>query len=51
MEIHHLVGLDDGGPKYDLNNLVAYCRSCHIDVHRKPVYEWQRRWQVLVDSL
>ena len=30
MEIHHLVGLENGGAKYDLDNLQTLCAKCHI---------------------
>jgi 5-methylcytosine-specific restriction endonuclease McrA len=29
LEVHHIVGLQDGGSEYDLNNLITLCSSCH----------------------
>jgi 5-methylcytosine-specific restriction enzyme A len=34
LQVHHIVSLDDGGAKYDLNNLITLCSSCHNARHR-----------------
>jgi 5-methylcytosine-specific restriction protein A len=28
-EVHHKVAMEDGGAKYDMNNLVSTCNPCH----------------------
>jgi len=28
--VHHIHPVNDGGAKYDINNLVTLCRSCHM---------------------
>jgi 5-methylcytosine-specific restriction enzyme A len=28
-EVHHKVAMEDGGAKYDLDNLVSTCKPCH----------------------
>ena len=30
LEVDHVVRLEDGGPEYDLDNLQALCRGCHV---------------------
>ena len=51
LEADHRIPLEDGGALYDLDNLQALCRSCHIaksrgeqTVHETPpeVLEWRR---------
>lgn len=29
LAVHHIVSLEAGGAKYDLNNLITLCSSCH----------------------
>ena len=36
MEVHHLQAVQNGGSDA-LSNLITYCRSCHIALHRKPI--------------
>lgn len=33
-EVHHIVRIADGGAEFDVDNLAAVCRSCHINHHR-----------------
>ena len=33
LEVHHRVALEDGGSKYDLDNLEVRCRPCHFGAH------------------
>jgi len=28
-EVHHKVAMEDGGPEYDLTNLISACKPCH----------------------
>jgi hypothetical protein len=32
-EVHHKVAMEDGGAKYDLDNLVSTCKPCHSREH------------------
>ena len=34
LEAHHVRRLEDGGDPYDLTNVIALCRNCHIEHHR-----------------
>jgi 5-methylcytosine-specific restriction endonuclease McrA len=34
LEVHHIVSLEDGGARYDLNNLITLCSSCHLAAGR-----------------
>lgn len=33
-EVHHIIPISEGG-KHDKNNLMAVCRECHDEIHRK----------------
>ena len=33
-EVHHIIPICEGG-KHDKNNLMAVCRECHDEIHRK----------------
>ena len=35
LEAHHVTDLADGGSAWDMDNLAAYCRSCHIAHHQE----------------
>ena len=50
LEVHHRTALQDGGKPYDLANLVAYCRGCHVETHR-PSRPIQEAWAAAVDEL
>ena len=45
VEVHHIKALVDGGAPFDLTNLEARCRDCHIDTHANP---GRRAWRRLV---
>ena len=51
LEAHHLVRIEDGGPKYCLSNLEARCRSCHISEHRRPLTPGEQEWAAFVREL
>ena len=51
LEAHHIIDLDQGGAEYDLSNIRAYCRDCHIAHHRKPLSPEREAWRVLVAEL
>ena len=51
LEVHHRVPLHRGGAPYDPANLVALCRGCHIDAHRRPVTAAEQAWRDLVAAL
>ena len=36
-EVHHKVAMEDGGAKYDLENLVSTCKPCHSRETRREV--------------
>ena len=50
LEVHHLEPLHKGGSN-DVGNLVALCRSCHIQAHRRPVSAEQKKWQEFAKEL
>lgn len=35
LHAHHITPVSEGGPKYDLDNLVTLCAPCHWDRHSK----------------
>ena len=47
MEVHHLQAVQHGGSD-DLSNLLTYCRSCHIALHRKPI---PGGWEAIRNSM
>ena len=55
LEIDHVVPLDAGGAVYDMDNLQALCRGCHIDKtageNRNPVPREVAEWRDLVAEL
>ena len=52
LEAHHVKALEDGGAAFELTNLRAVCRGCHIALHmaerdsRLP--DFVKRWRELV---
>jgi 5-methylcytosine-specific restriction protein A len=36
-EVHHRTAMEDGGPAYDLANLVSTCKPCHSTETRREV--------------
>ena len=52
LEAHHVKRLEDGGDPWDLNNILSYCRGCHID-HHKPdnMLPGRRPWRDFVEEL
>ena len=51
LEVHHLVALRDGGAALDLDNLVSWCTSCHIEHHRVEVSPERQAWRDSVAAL
>lgn len=58
LEVHHVQALEAGGDPYDLGNLAAICRSCHIGLHRQDnidrqaaLYPQAAAWRRAVDDL
>ena len=43
-EVHHVQSLADGGDPFNIANLEARCRDCHLTAHLDPV---QRAWRAL----
>ena len=52
LEVHHIVPLHQGGAGYDLDNLEAMCRGCHIAVtaegNRRKLSPAEEAWGRLV---
>ena len=52
-QVHHRVPIAMGGSIWDEKNLIAICRSCHLEMHRKIEAErlpiWQRKLYDLID--
>lgn len=40
--VDHIIGINEGGPSFDINNLQGMCHSCHS---RKTLREGRRREQ------
>jgi 5-methylcytosine-specific restriction endonuclease McrA len=36
-EVHHKVAMEEGGAKYDLDNLISACKPCHSRETRREV--------------
>ena len=57
LEVDHIEPLAEGGAVYDLTNLQALCRHCHIEktrgenLARRPVPPEVRKWRDLVAEL
>ena len=54
VQVHHRVPVSLGGDIWGLDNLIALCRSCHLEMHRQIEVErlpaWQRRLYELVEK-
>ena len=54
-EVHHLVGLADGGAIFDPDNCITWCRDCHqeytAEQNRKPIPPEVQDWIDFVDEL
>ena len=48
LEVHHVRALHKGGHAYDLANLSAVCRACHIELHKRPLGPAERKWRELL---
>ena len=51
LEAHHIVAIEDGGEPYDLDNILSYCRGCHIAHHRRQRQQIDaatEKWQKLI---
>ncbi|MBQ5767390.1 MAG: HNH endonuclease, partial [Clostridiales bacterium] len=33
-EVHHIIPISEGG-KHDKSNIMAVCRECHDEIHRR----------------
>ena len=54
LEVHHVQALEHGGRPYDLDNLISWCRSCHIAHHRAQALALRPQaaaWAAAVDEL
>ena len=51
LECHHVKPLDAGGAAYALDNLLTYCRACHIDHHKPTLSPARQAWADLVNEL
>ena len=55
LEVDHVIPLDKGGDPWDLANLQALCRDCHIKKtrreNRRTPTPAEKRWQKLVREL
>ena len=56
MEVDHIAPLKAGGAPYDLDNLQALCRRCHIqktavENKRAPKNDAEREWEAAVDII
>ena len=40
LQIHHILPVSNGGQD-EIENLVSLCHSCHVNVHRKGVMEYE----------
>lgn len=49
LEAHHIVPLEHGGLDV-LDNLVCWCRDCHISHHAGPLYEKRKAWAADTDQ-
>ena len=50
LEGHHVVSLEAGGDMYDLDNVISWCRNCHIR-HHNPISPEVAAWKALVKDL
>lgn len=51
LECHHKTPLEDGGAPYDLRNLQALCRQCHIHHHQPPTVDdppGRAKWKAML---
>ena len=53
LEVDHIVRLEDGGVEFDLANLQALCRSCHVSKTNAEngVIPLPADWTALVETL
>lgn len=40
LHAHHLTPVNDGGDKYNMENLVTLCKRCHFEVHSSKQSDW-----------
>ena len=50
-EVHHKRPMHKGGAAWELSNLAALCRGCHIRAHRRPLSPAEREWIGLVREM
>ncbi|MDE0520928.1 MAG: HNH endonuclease [Boseongicola sp.] len=50
LEAHHVTPLEKGGAAYDLANLEALCRGCHIEEHRPALSPERAAWRKLLEE-
>ena len=48
LEAHHIRELHRGGAPFDLGNLEAVCRACHVELHKRPLTPAEKRWRELL---
>ena len=51
LEVHHRIELQAGGSPYDPDNCVTWCRSCHIDHHRRDMSPERAEWRDYIEDL
>ena len=51
LEVHHVRPLHKGGAPYDPGNLKVLCRGCHVEEHKRPLTDADRRWRELVQFI
>ena len=51
LECHHVKPLHKGGAEWEPGNLMATCRSCHVEMHKRILTPAERKWRDLVRDL
>lgn len=52
LEVDHIVPLEAGGEPFELDNLRALCRDCHIRRHRRAPRDPERaKWRNMVAAM
>ena len=44
LEVHHIKPLHKGGDAFDMTNLMALCKTCHLKAHGHDKTPQQREW-------
>ena len=54
VEVHHVVMLQENGPRYDLDGLIVLCRPCHLAKHKNrpsQAIPGQKAWAEYLEEL